>query len=156
MALRLRPCMTTSTPFSYPFYHGSSGCTPCSPWVLQVELETASLREKEELNAKWGQILQVAKTERVGLESKASALRDRCAALKERRRRIEQDVDRSRAQLSTLSGRYSAHKDDQVSVSASSVGGLIREVVAALPDPDEAALSRTGISSTRQTRYVNT
>eukprot|EP00904_Undaria_pinnatifida_P001449 jgi/Undpi1/11304/HiC_scaffold_30.g13602.m1 len=71
----------------------------------EVELETASLREKEELNEKWGRVLRVAQTERVGLESKAAALRDRCAALKERRRKLEQDVDRSRAQFSTSGGR---------------------------------------------------
>lgn len=125
------------------------------PGSCKVELETASLREKEELNAKWGQIMQVAKAERAGLELKARTLQDRCAALKERRRRIEQDVSRSRAQLSTSSGRYSIH-EERFAVPASSIWGLVREVVTALPDPDEAALSLTRMSLTRQTSYVNT
>ena len=129
--------------------------SPVFPGSCKVELETASLREKEELNAKWGQIMQVAKTERVDLESKASALQDRCTALKERRRRIEQDVDRGRAQLSTSSGRYSMHKD-RLAVPASSVVGVVREVVTALPDADDAALWPTRLSLTRQTCYLNT
>lgn len=65
----------------------------------QVKLEKVALREKEELNANWGQILRAAKAERVDLEARASALRGRCAVLKERRRRVQQEVDRTRAQL---------------------------------------------------------
>ncbi|CAM9172353.1 unnamed protein product [Pylaiella littoralis] len=65
----------------------------------EVKLEKVALREKEELNANWGQILRAAKAERVDLEARASALRGRCAVLKERRRRVQQEVDRTRAQL---------------------------------------------------------
>ncbi|CAN0391683.1 unnamed protein product [Ectocarpus sp. 8 AP-2014] len=68
----------------------------------QVRLEKAALREKEELNGKWLQILDAARRERVDLDAKSSALRGRCAVLRERRGRLQQEVDRSRAQLFTI------------------------------------------------------
>lgn len=70
--------------------------------MTQVRLEKAALREKEELNGKWLQILEAARRERVDLDATSSALRGRCAVLKERRGRLQQEVDRSRAQLFTI------------------------------------------------------
>ncbi|CAM9450352.1 unnamed protein product, partial [Ectocarpus sp. 13 AM-2016] len=68
----------------------------------EVRMEKAALREKEELNGKWLQILEAARRERVDLDATLSALRGRCAVLKERRGRLQQEVDRSRAQLFTI------------------------------------------------------
>lgn len=73
--------------------------------MSQLKLETVALREKQELNSKWGQILQTAKTEQVDLKARSAALRGRCAVLKDRRARLEQEVSRSRAQLCTGDGR---------------------------------------------------
>lgn len=126
---------STLPPHPPPCNHGSSRWTLLPPWALQVELETASLREKEELNEKWGRVLRVAQTERVGLESKAAALRDRCAALKERRRKLEQDVDRSRAQFSTSGGRYFRPQGPLPSLPPLLDWVFFRDFVAAVPDP---------------------
>lgn len=74
-------------------------------WMSQLKLETVALREKQELNSKWGQILQTARAEQVDLKARAAALRGRCAVLKDRRDRLEQEVGRSRVQLCTGDGR---------------------------------------------------
>lgn len=71
-----------------------------------MKLGKAALLEKEELNAKWGQILGAARAEREDLEARSAALRGRCAVLKERRGRLQQEVDRGRAQL------FAAKADD--------------------------------------------
>eukprot|EP00903_Cladosiphon_okamuranus_P008889 g8509.t3 len=65
----------------------------------EVKLGEDALREKEELDTKWGEILLAAKAERADLESRSAAMRGRGAVLREKRARLQDDVDRGRAQL---------------------------------------------------------
>ena len=67
--------------------------------LTKFKLETAALREKEELQAKWGEILHAAKAERVNLESRCSELRGKSTMMRERRGLQEQEVANIRAQL---------------------------------------------------------
>ncbi|CAM9297243.1 unnamed protein product [Scytosiphon promiscuus] len=96
----------------------------------EVKLERASLREREELSLKWAEILRAAKADRLDIASKSVALRGRCSMLKERRACLEQEVDRSRAQLScslTSSGSGGDGKD-----------GALRAARRALDDHEES------------------
>lgn len=70
----------------------------------QVKLEKAALIEKEELSRKWVGILGSARAERLELEAKSAALRDRLSVTKERRACLQQEVDSSRAQLLPAAG----------------------------------------------------
>lgn len=71
----------------------------CYRWATKFKLDTAALREKEELHVKWGEILRVAKVEKIDIDSRCASLRGRSALLRERRTRLEQEVANSRAQL---------------------------------------------------------
>lgn len=75
-------------------------------WATKFKLETAALRGKEELHVKWGEILKVAKAERIDIDSRCASLRGRSALLRERRARLEQEVANSRAQLPPDDARY--------------------------------------------------
>lgn len=72
---------------------------PCAACGEQVKLGQAALREKEELDAKWGEILLAAKSERADLDARSAALRGRGAVVRERMARLQDEVDRSHAQL---------------------------------------------------------
>lgn len=69
-----------------------------------MEVEKASLREKEQLEALSKTTLRNARAEQMGREAKLKMLRDRSVALRERRARLEEEVSEFRERLLTDDG----------------------------------------------------
>lgn len=103
--LRGSLCTLIFGALSFFFHVTRTGSLGLAVWLAvrapaeQVKLGQAALREKEELDTKWVEILLAAKAERADLESRSAAMRGRGAVLRERRARLQDEVDRGRAQL---------------------------------------------------------
>lgn len=72
----------------------------------KVELEMASIREREKLNKHWGQVLRETQEEKTRLVSRASLLREKSEELRARKARLEEEIRGSRDQVLACERRY--------------------------------------------------